>query len=111
MQGLTFDVMVDDPVAVQILEGLENLPRDPDDLRFSHRPTAVQLLQDRAPLSSLHEHVQGALSQDSPKQFGHILVAKAGLDLNVRTPEVLQWDLEGEIEGEWRGRREKDVNR
>lgn len=89
LQGLTFDVMVDDPMAVQILEGLKNLSRDPDDLRLPHWPTAVQLFQDGATLSGLHEHVQGALPQDSPEQLGHILVAKPGLDLHVRTPEVL----------------------
>lgn len=54
---LTFDIVVDDFLGVQKIKSLENVLCHPDNFKFSHGPTALQLLQDRPSLAGFHEEM------------------------------------------------------
>lgn len=93
--ALTFDVVVDDFVRVQVLQASQDLLGHPDDLKLPHRPTAVQLLQDWAALSGLHEQVDVLVPEQSAVEFGNVLVAEPSLELNICSFEVFQRNLGG----------------
>lgn len=91
--SLTFDVMVDDVVRVQVLQAPQDLLGHPDDLELPHGPAAVQLLQDRAALSGLHEQVDTLVPEHSAVELSDVLVAEPGLELHVGCFKVLHGDL------------------
>lgn len=96
---LTLDVVVDDVVRVQVLQTPQNLLGHPNDLKLPHGPTAVQLLQDGASFSRLHEQVDRLVPEDSAEQLSDVVVAEAGLEFYVSRLKVLQGDLGGEWVG------------
>lgn len=89
----TFYILMDNSLWVKELKSFEDMLRHRNDLKFSHRPTAFHLLQDRAPFSSLHEEVDCLIPQNGPIQFCNILMAEAGLDFNIGRFELFHWDL------------------
>lgn len=54
---LTFNIMVDHFLGVQEIKSLENMLRHPNNFKFSHGPTALQLLQNRPSLACFHEEM------------------------------------------------------
>jgi len=84
---------MDDIVGVQVLQPPEHLLGHPDDLELPHGPTAVHLLQHRAPLARLHEEVQLLVPEQRAVQLRHVLVPELGLDLHVGHSEVLHRNL------------------
>lgn len=93
--ALTFDVVMDDVVWVEVLQASQDLLGHPDDLKLPQWPTAVQLLQNWAALASLHEQVDALVPQQSTIQLSDILMAEAGLELHVSCLKVLHGDLWG----------------
>lgn len=91
---LTFDVVVDNVVRVQVLQASQNLLRDPDDLELSHRTTALQLLQNRAPFACFHEQMHRLLPQQCPIELSYVLVPEPGLDFHICRLEMLHRNLE-----------------
>lgn len=78
---------------VQILQSAQNLLRDPNYLKLSHWTAALQLLQNRATFSGLHEEIDTLLPQQCAIQFSDVLMTEPGLDLYICWLEVLQRDL------------------
>lgn len=93
--SLTFDVVVDDFVRVQVLQPTQDLLGHPDDLELPHGPAAVQLLQDRAAFPGLHEQVDGLVPEHGAVQLRDVLMAESGLELHIGCFEVLNGDLWG----------------
>lgn len=87
--------MVDDVVRVQVLQAPQDLLGHPDDLELPHGPTALQLLQDGAALSGLHEQVNAVVVQQGAVELSDVLVAEAGLELHVGCFKTLYGDLRG----------------
>lgn len=54
---LTFNIMVDHFFGVQKIESLENVLRHPNNFKFSHGPTALQLFQNGTSLACFHEEM------------------------------------------------------
>lgn len=94
---LTFDVMVNDVVRVQVLQAPQDLFGHPDDFELSHWSAAVQFLQHRATFASLHEQVDALVPEQNAVQLCDVLMAKAGLKLYISSFEVLHGDLAREI--------------
>lgn len=93
---LTFDVVVDDVVRVQVGQAAQDLLGHPDDLELPHGSAAVQLLQHRAAFSSLHEEVDALVEEQSAVELCDVLVPKPGLEFHVGCFEVLDGDLRGQ---------------
>lgn len=85
--------MVDDVVRVKVLQAPQDLLGHPDDLELPHGPTAVQLLQDRATLSGLHEQVDALVPEQSAIELSNVFMAVPGLELHIGCFKVLQGDL------------------
>lgn len=91
---LTFDIVVNHPLRVQEIQPLENVLGHPDNFELSHGATALELFQDGASLTGLHEQVHGLIPQDGAVQLGDILVPEARLDLHVGRLKLIHGDLE-----------------
>lgn len=92
---------MDDVVWVEELQAPQDVLGYPVDFKLSQGPAAVQLLQDRAALSGLHEQMDILLPEQSTVELSDVLVAEAGLEFHIGCFKVLHGDLWG-----WRG----DVN-
>lgn len=78
---------------MEVLQGPQDLLGYPDDLKLSHGPTAVQLFQDGAALSGLHEQVDVLFVEEGPIERSDVLVTESGLEFYVGRFKVLQRDL------------------
>lgn len=85
--------MVDDVVRVQVLQPPQDLLGDPDDLELSHGSAALQLLQDRAPLTCLHEQVDALVIQQHTVELCDVLVMEPGLEFHVSCFKILHRNL------------------
>lgn len=92
-EDITFDVVVDDVVRVQVLQPPQDLLGDPDDLELSHGSAALQLLQDRAALPCLHEQVDALVVQQHAVELGDVLVMEPGLELHIGRFKILHGNL------------------
>lgn len=91
--ALTFDVVMDDFVRMQVLKTPQHLLGHPDDLKLPHGSVAVQLLQDRATLSGLHEQVDRLVPEQSAIELSYVLVSEPGLELHISCFKVLHGNL------------------
>lgn len=68
---------------MQVLQAPQDLLGHPDDLELPHGPTALQLLQDGAAPSGLHEQVDALVVKQSTIKFSDVLMAEPGLEFHV----------------------------
>lgn len=78
---------------MQVLQAPQDLLGHPDDLKLPHGPTAVQLLQNGATLSGLHEQLDALVIQQSTIEFCDVLVAEPGLEFHIGCFEIFDRDL------------------
>lgn len=84
---------MDDFVRVQVLQAPQDLFGHPDDLELSHGPTAVQLLQNGATFSGLHEQVDALVAEQSAIELSNVLVPETSLELHIGCFKVLYRNL------------------